>query len=158
MQITEQGKDELPAWLTYHAEKNKLVGIASQKDVGKTKIVLKTGIKGMKKTVKFHFDVREAKQGFYCHDGNPSLVTAVVLSVDMNTLDGQGRVKLLRKFSDYIDVEMHDLKMAEREAGSSFDSSLVTAGPGDGLATHKSGTVITWKVKCGLGLAGECGS
>ena len=109
----------------------------------------------MKKKFKFEIDVKEGKDKFHCHHGNPAFVAAALLSIDIKDFNGLGRLKLLRKFSDYVDVAVHDFVIEAKKPGSVFDVSMETAGPGDGIITQKPGVIIKWKVDCKLGLAGE---
>lgn len=127
----------------------------TRQDKGLIKIVLKTGLKGLKKKYKFAIEVKEGKENFHCHHSNPAFVAAALLSTDLNKFDGLARLKLLKKFSDYIDVSVHDFILEEHKPGSVFDVSMETAGPGDGIITQHPGIIIKWKVNCKLGLAGK---
>lgn len=124
------------------------------RDKGRIKIILKTAHNGQKRKYKFEIDVREGKDRFHCHHGDPAFVAAALLNTDIRHFSGLARRKLLRKFSDYIDVAVHDFTVEERKSGSIFDVSMETAGPGDGIVTKAPGIVVKWKIDCKLGLAG----
>ena len=151
----EHGKDKLPLWLSYNEKKDKLIGIPTSRDAGKIKIILKTSVKGLKKKYKFEIVVKEGKNDFYCRDGNPSFVAAAIFSIDITNYDGLSRVKLLRKFSDYIDVAVHEFRIEERKRDGVFDPSMEIAGPGDGIVSKAPGIVLKWKVVCKLGYKGN---
>eukprot|EP00794_Sanderia_malayensis_P007004 gene7004-7789_t len=154
--VSKLKNENLPDWLFYNSHSNKLVGIPTKDDVGVVDIVLKTSFKGLIKTTKFQLEVRDTKHQSFCHDGNPSLTAAAILDGDIKNFKGKMRMQLMRKFADYIDVEMHELNMAERKNDGSFDSSVITAGPGDRMPRKRQqGIVFTWSVACGLGIPGD---
>ena len=132
-----------------------MVGIPTSRDAGKVKIILKTSVKGLKKKYRFEIVVKEGKNDVYCRDGNPSFVAAAIFSIDITNYDGLSRLKLLRKFSDYIDVAVHEFRIEERKRDSVFDPSMEIAGPGDGIVSKAPGIVVKWKVVCKLGYTGN---
>ena len=131
-----------------------MVGLPTSQDKGPIKIVLKTGHKGRKKKYKFEIDVREATDKFHCHLGNPAFVAAALLSTDLTKFSGLNRLKLLEKFSDYIDVAFHDFVVEEKSSRNTPDVAIETSGPGDYVKTKNPDVIIKWKVDCKRGLAG----
>ncbi len=123
-------------------------------------LVIKSSALGVIEVNKIEIEVRESKRQSYCHDGNPSLVAAAILNGDVNDFSGKDRVKIMRHFAEYIDIEMHELNMAERKSDRAFDPSIITAGPGGKLGSQKrkQGIVISWPVACGLGIPGKYNS
>ena len=156
VKIFQHGKDDLPHWLSYSEEKNRLVGLPLLKDKGPIKIVLKTGLKGRKKKYKFEIDVRESADKFHCHLGNPAFVAAAILSVNLKDFSGLTRFKLLEKFSEFIEVAYNDLVIEEKGHKNTPDETIETSGPGDYIKTKSPDVIIKWKVDCRRGLAGMC--
>ena len=154
VRIFQHGRDDLPHWLSFDEEKNRLVGLPFLQDKGQIKIVLKTGYKGLKKKHKFEIDVREAKDKFHCHLGNPAFVAAAILSVDLSKSSGLKRLELLKKFSEYIDVAFHDFVIEEKNWKNTPDVAIETSGPGDYMKTKSPDIVVKWKVDCKRGIAG----
>eukprot|EP00795_Rhopilema_esculentum_P000496 gene496-10175_t len=153
--IYEHGKTGLPRWLSYNEKKRKLVGVPTRADVGRIKIVLKTGTKNHKKKFKFEVNVKDARDTFVCHHGNPAFVAAALLSIDFQSFNGLARVKLLRKFADYVDIGLHEVIVEEKKPSNVLDFTMETAGPGDGIITKAPGLIVKWKVNCKLGVAGD---
>ena len=140
--------------MSYSEEKNRLVGLPTRRDKGPIKIVLKTGYKGLKKKYKFEIDVRDAADKFHCHLGNPAFVAAALLSTDLTKFSGLNRLKLLGKFSDYIDVGFHDFVVEEKTFRNTPDVTIETSGPGDYINANNPDIIIKWKVDCKRGMAG----
>ena len=154
VKIFQHGKDNLPHWLSYSEEKNRLVGLPFLEDKGPIKIVLKTGLKGRKKKYKFEIDVRESTDKFHCHLGNPAFVVAAILSVNLKEFTGLTRLKLLEKFSEFIEVAYNDFVVEEKGHRTAPDEIIETSGPGDYMKTRNPDVIIKWKADCRRGLAG----
>ena len=174
-QVTERGKSTLPKWLSFDASKNQLHGLPLWRDKGKVNIEIQTRKSSDKAA--FSIDVEdlhtilnnpstvsnETKVPPFtepqCPQGNPVAVATILFDLHIENLCGRERTSVMRKLSDFVDVNMIDLHMAAgRGHNTAFgfkDVVLVTAGPGNVADSKQPGVAVSWQIGCGVDVSGE---
>lgn len=93
-----------------------------------------------------------------CSTGTPVAVATVQFDLHMGKLCGGERMHLMRKLSDFVDVNMADLHMSVGKGHNTAfgfkDVMMVTAGPGNVADSRQPGVVVSWKIGCGIDVAG----
>lgn len=93
-----------------------------------------------------------------CSQGMPVAVATIQFDLHMGKLCGGERMNLMRKLSNFAAVNMEDLHMSVGKGhGTAFgfkDVMMVTAGPGNVADPRQPGVVISWKIGCGMDIAG----
>lgn len=172
-QAVEKGKSTLPKWLSFDTSKNQLNGVPLWRDRGKVDIEIQTS--KYEKSV-FSIDVQDLhsvlnNQSAYsnetkvpsfrepqCSHGMPVAVATVLFDLQMGNLCGDERIKLMRKLSDFVDVDMADLHMSVGKGHNTAfglkDVTMVTAGPGDVADSKHPGIAVSWQIGCGTHVTG----
>ncbi|KAL9973251.1 hypothetical protein ACROYT_G019679 [Oculina patagonica] len=173
--VFEQGKTALPKWLSFDAGKNQLHGLPLWRDKGKVDIEVHLKDSQLDKAV-FSIDVQDLHTMLenksmisnetkvppftepQCSQGMHVAVATIQFDLHMGKLCGRERMNLMRKLSNFADVNMEELHMSVGKGhGTAFgfkDVMMVTAGPGNVADPKEPGIVISWKIGCGMDVAG----
>lgn len=93
-----------------------------------------------------------------CSHGMPVAVATVQFDLHARELCGEERMKLMRQLSEFVDVSIADLQMSAGKGHSTafgFNNiMMITAGPGNVADPKKPGVVVSWKIGCGMDIAG----
>ena len=93
-----------------------------------------------------------------CSHGMPVAVATILFDLHMGKLCGEERIKLMRKLSDFVDVDIGDLHMAVGKGHNTAfgfkDVMMVTAGPGNVADSKQPGVAVSWQVGCGVDVSG----
>lgn len=93
-----------------------------------------------------------------CPHGMPVSVATILFDLHIEKLSGGTRMNLLRKLSDFVDINMHNFHMAVgRGHNTAFgfkDVTMVTAGPGNVADSNHPGVVVSWQTGCGVDVSG----
>ena len=93
-----------------------------------------------------------------CPHGMPVAVATVQFDLHVGELCGEERMKLVRQLSEFVDVSIADFQMSAGKGHSTafgFNNiMMITAGPGNVADPKKPGVVVSWKIGCGMDIAG----
>ena len=159
--------------MSFDSSKNQLNGVPLWRDKGKVEIEIQTS--KYEKSV-LAIDVQDLhsvlnNQSAYsnetkvpsfrkpqCSHGKPVAVATVLFDLHMGNLCGDERMKLMRKLSDFVDVDMADLHMSVGKGHNTAfglkDVTMVTAGPGDVADSKHPGVAVSWQIGCGTDVTG----
>ena len=165
----------LPKWLSFDATKNQLYGLPLKRDKGKIDIEVHLRYSAFDKAV-FSIDVQDLHTLLenksmisnetkvppftepHCSQGMPVAIATIQFDLRVGELCGEERMKLMRKLSDFINVNIEDLHMSAGKGHSTAfgfkNIMLITAGPGNVADPRKPGIVVSWKIGCGMDIAG----
>lgn len=95
----------------------------------------------------------------HCSQGMPVAVATIQFDLHVGELCGEERMKLMRKLSHFVDVNTVELHMSVGKGHSTAfgfkNVMMITAGPGNIADPKKPGIVVSWKIGCGMDIAGE---
>lgn len=94
----------------------------------------------------------------HCSHGMPVAVATIQFDLYVGELCGEERMKLVRKLSEFLDVNIEDFHMSAGKGHSTAfgfkNIMMITAGPGNVADPKKSGIAVSWKIGCGMDVAG----
>lgn len=165
----------LPKWLSFDATKNQIYGLPLKRDKGRVDIEVHLRDSGLHKAV-FSIDVQDLHTMLenksmmsnetkvppftepLCSHGMPVTVATVQFDLHVGELCGEERMKLMRQLSEFVDVNIADLHMSAGKGHSTAfgfkNIVMITAGPGNVADPKKPGIVVSWKIGCGMDIAG----
>lgn len=151
-QITEMGKNSLPAWLHWDSKSTILQGLPLEKDKGihYISVSISNQTKATSSEVfsievhpEDHLDADSAQmvsnqvsaeddlQPFMCEAEEPVTVLTVILDADLTKMSSEQRVELLDNMRSFSGVGLHHMKMLPVVNNRLFDMSAFMAGPGN---------------------------
>nr|XP_019963476.1 PREDICTED: dystroglycan [Paralichthys olivaceus] len=170
-QITEMGKDSLPAWLHWDASSRILQGLPLEEDKGVHYISasISNHTKSSSSEVfsievhpEDHLDADAAQlssnqataeddvQPFMCGNEEPVTVLTVILDADLTKMSSEQRVELLDKMRSFSGVGLQHMKILPVVNNRLFDMSAFMAGPGNAKKVVENGALLSWKLGCSL--------
>lgn len=94
-----------------------------------------------------------------CPNNLPVVVATMVFDLSARKLSGAKRVELMKNVSKWSDVDIEMLRFlpgkGEKTAFNLKDVILLTAGPGWIKDVQERGVCVSWKIGCGVNIAGE---
>jgi hypothetical protein len=172
-QVSEEGKNTLPKWLSFDSEKSLLYGVPSWRDKGTYHLqVHSTTTEPFTLYVKDLHDIATnptlrnsnitkvpVVQEAICHSGLPVAAATIIFDVHAGKLSGKERVELLKRVAAFADVDVDNLRMSLGKGHNTAlglkDVMMLTAGPGNVREAKEPGVVISWQIGCGIDVAGE---
>lgn len=151
-QITEMGKDSLPAWLHWDASSRILQGLPLEEDKGVhyISVSISNHTKSSSSEVfsievhpEDHLDADSAQlasnqasadddiQPFMCGNEEPVTVLTVILDADLTKMSSEQRVELLDNMRSFSGVGLQHMKILPVVNNRLFDMSAFMAGPGN---------------------------
>lgn len=151
-QITEMGKDSLPAWLHWDASSRILRGLPLEEDKGVhyISVSISNHTKSSSSEVfsievhpEDHSDSDSAQltsnqasteddvQPFMCGNEEPVTVLTVILDADLTKMSSEQRVELLDSMRSFSGVGLQHMKILPVVNNRLFDMSAFMAGPGN---------------------------
>uniref|UniRef100_A0A8C7ZJV4 Dystroglycan 1 n=1 Tax=Oryzias sinensis TaxID=183150 RepID=A0A8C7ZJV4_9TELE len=171
VQITEMGKNSLPAWLHWDSKSTILQGLPLEKDKGihYISVSISNQTKATSSEVfsievhpEDHLDADSAQmvsnqvsvdddlQPFMCEAEEPVTVLTVILDADLTKMSSEQRVELLDNMRSFSGVGLHHMKMLPVVNNRLFDMSAFMAGPGNARKVVENGALLSWKLGCSL--------
>lgn len=168
-EVFQKKQGALPQWLSFDSEKSSLVGVPSWRDRGQYDLDIRS--KGnVQRSLKINVkDLRDgdlqllsnsnnSKLVSYpepnCPKGMPVAAASIVLDYHLGKLTGRERADILRKLSNFVDVDAGKLHMlAGKGHNTAFgfkDVITVTAGPGNVADSKQPGVAVSWQVGCSV--------
>ena len=93
-----------------------------------------------------------------CSGNMPFIVATIVFDLSARKLSGAKRVELLKSVSEWSDVDIENLRFlpgkGDKTAFNLKDVILLTAGPGWVKDAQERGVCVSWKIGCGVNIAG----
>lgn len=158
-QITEMGKDSLPAWLHWDASSRILQGLPLEEDKGvhyisvsvsnHTKSSSSSEVFSIEVHPEDHLDADSAQlasnqasaeddvQPFMCANEEPVTVLTVILDADLTKMSSKQRVELLDNMRSFSGVGLQHMKILPVVNNRLFDMSAFMAGPGNAKKVSK---------------------
>lgn len=158
LQISEMGKDSLPAWLHWDSSTKTLQGLPLDEDKGVhyISVSISNHIKSSSSTEVFSIEVHPEDymdadtaqtlssnqtssendnysdvQPFICRNEEPVTLLTVILDADLTKMSSQQRVELLEKMRRFSEVGLQHMKILPVVNNRLFDMSAFMAGPGN---------------------------
>uniref|UniRef100_A0A3Q3ADI7 Dystroglycan 1 n=1 Tax=Kryptolebias marmoratus TaxID=37003 RepID=A0A3Q3ADI7_KRYMA len=171
LQVTEMGRDSLPAWLHWDASSRILQGLPLDEDKGVhyISVTISKHTKASSSEVfsievhpEDHLDADSAQllsnqaateehaQPFMCSNEEPVTVLTVILDADLTKMSSEQRVELLDNMRSFSGVELQNMKMLPVVNNKLFDMSAFMAGPGNAKKVVENGALLSWKLGCSL--------
>nr|XP_020467792.1 dystroglycan-like [Monopterus albus] len=172
VQITEMGKDSLPAWLHWDTNSRVLQGLPLEEDKGvhyisvsisnHTKSSSSSDVFSIEVHPEDHLDPDSAQlasnqatteddiQPFMCGSEEPVTVLTVILDADLTKMSPEQRVELLDNMRSFSGVELQHMKILPVVNNRLFDMSAFMAGPGNAKKVVENGALLSWKLGCSL--------
>lgn len=162
LQITETGKDVLPAWLHWEASSRVLQGLPLEEDKGvhyisvlvsnRTKSSSSSEVFSVEVHPEDHLDADSAQlvsnqataeddvQPFTCGSEEPVTVLTVILDADLTKMSSKQRVELLDNMRSFSGVGLQHMRILPVVNNRLFDMSAFMAGPGNAKKVRKCPT------------------
>lgn len=176
--MVQRGQSSLPQWLSFDVDKSDLTGVPSWRDRGELYLDFQSKDGNLKHSLKI--DVRDLRDSVEmvplsksnntkfssypapsCPKGLPVTVASIVFDYHLGKLKGQSRVEILRKVSDFADVDVRNLHLlagkGHKTAFGLKDVITITAGPGNVADSRQPGVVVSWQIGCGIDIPGKLG-
>lgn len=153
LQISEMGKDSLPAWLHWDASSRILQGLPLDEDKGvhyisvsisnHTKSSSSSEVFSIEVHPEDHLDTESSQlasnqaateddvQPFICSNEEPVTVLTVILDADLTKMSSEQRVELLDNMRRFSEVGLQYMKILPVVNNRLFDMSAFMAGPGN---------------------------
>lgn len=151
LQITEMGKDSLPAWLHWNSSSRILQGLPLEEDKGihyisvsisnHTKSSTSSEVFSIEVHPEDHLDADSAQlmsnqasaevEPFSCANEEPVTVLTVILDADLTKMSSEQRLELLDNMRSFSGVGLQHMKLLPVVNNRLFDMSAFMAGPGN---------------------------